>query len=162
MTNKSLFTCILLLFALLTGPASTAYAQFETASVVGTVRDQSGAVVPDAKVTLTNTANRRRRQPRTDENGTYEFVTVRVGLYLVTAENQGFSIALADNVQVQVGARLRVDLQMAVGQLSEKVDVTGASPLHRDRLEPAQPGDHRRADARARRSTAASTRRWRC
>ena len=46
------------------------------------------------------------------------------GIYLVTAEKAGFSLALVDNVQVQVGARLRVDLQMAVGQVTEKVEVT--------------------------------------
>ena len=61
--------------------------------------------------------------------GNYEFVAVPVGVYLVTAEKNGFSIALVDNVQVQVGARLRVDLQMAVGQVTEKVEVTAASPL---------------------------------
>src|SRR5262249_6284308 len=47
----------------------------------------------------------------------------------VTAEKQGFAIALVDNVQVQVAARLRVDLQMAVGQVTEKVEVTASSPL---------------------------------
>jgi len=48
---------------------------------------------------------------------------------VVTAERVGFALALVDNVQVQVGARMRVDLQMAVGQLSERVEVTAASPL---------------------------------
>ncbi len=47
----------------------------------------------------------------------------------MTAEKTGFAIALVDNVQVQVGARLRVDLQMPVGQLTEKVEVTATSPL---------------------------------
>ncbi len=117
--------CLILLFAC----ASSARAQFETASVVGTVRDQSGAVVPDAKVTLTNTATGVSLTRTTTGDGTYEFVTVKGGIYLVTAEKSGFSIALTDNVQVQVGARLRVDMQLAVGQLSEKVVVTGSSPL---------------------------------
>src|SRR5204862_2569181 len=62
-------------------------------------------------------------------DGSYEFFTVRPGVYLVTAEKAGFSIALIDNVQVQVAARLRVDLQMAVGQVTEKVEVTAAAPL---------------------------------
>ena len=119
-----LFGLILLLAC-----ASSARAQFETASVVGTVRDQSGAVVPDAKVTLTNTATGVSLTRTTTGDGTYEFVTVKGGIYLVTAEKSGFSIALTDNVQVQVGARLRVDMQLAVGQLSEKVVVTGSSPL---------------------------------
>jgi hypothetical protein len=120
---------VLLSLILLFAGASSARAQFETASVVGTVRDQSGAVVPDAKVTLTNTATGVSMTRTTTGDGTYEFVTVKGGIYLVTAEKSGFSIALTDNVQVQVGARLRVDMQLAVGQLSEKVVVTGSSPL---------------------------------
>jgi len=109
--------------------ASAAHAQFETASVVGTVRDVSGAVVPDAKVTLTNTATGVSLTRTTGGDGSYEFVTVKGGIYVVTAEKAGFSLALVDNVQVQVGARLRVDMALAIGQLSEKVEVTASSPL---------------------------------
>src|SRR5262245_14973789 len=112
--------------SLLAGPA---YAQFETGSVVGTVRDTSGAVVPAATVTLTSTATAVANTRTTGADGNYEFFTVRPGVYVVTAEKEGFSIALVDNVQVQVAARLRVDLQMAVGQLTEKVEVTASSPL---------------------------------
>jgi hypothetical protein len=65
----------------------------------------------------------------TADDGNYEFSAVRPGQYLVTAEKPGFSIALADNVEVQVAARMRVDLAMAVGQLTERVVVTAASPL---------------------------------
>ena len=54
---------------------------------------------------------------------------MRPGMYLVTGEKAGFALALADNIQVQVGARLRVDLQMPVGQITEKVEVTATSPL---------------------------------
>ena len=50
-------------------------------------------------------------------------------MYVVTAEKTGFALALVDNVRVQVGARLRVDLQMPVGQVTEKVEVTAAQPL---------------------------------
>ena len=48
---------------------------------------------------------------------------------MVTAEKSGFALALVENVLVQVGARLRVDLQMPVGQVTEKVEVTASSPL---------------------------------
>jgi hypothetical protein len=109
--------------------ASPAFAQFDTASVVGTVRDATGAVVPDAKVTLTNTATGVSATRASNGEGLYEFVTVRPGIYVLTAEKEGFSIALVDNVEVQVAGRLRYDLQMSVGQVSEKVEVTAASPL---------------------------------
>src|SRR6185436_14942903 len=65
----------------------------------------------------------------TAADGNYEFATVRPGIYIVSAEKSGFSMALMDNVQVQVAARLRVDLQMSVGQLTERVVVTAVSPL---------------------------------
>jgi hypothetical protein len=128
--------------------ATSAMAQFDTGSVVGTVRDSSSAVVPGATVTLTNTQTGIAVVKTTGADGNYEFFTVRPGVYLVTAEKSGFAIALVENVQVQVAARLRVDLQMAVGGVSEKVKVKASAPL-RNRHEPARPGDHRRADARA-------------
>jgi hypothetical protein len=120
--------CLAVLFMLCVG-VNRASAQFDTATVVGTVHDASGAVVPDAKVTLTNVATGVSQTRNTTADGNYEFAAVRPGEYLVTAEKAGFSIALADNVQVQVAARMRVDLQMAVGQLTERVVVTAASPL---------------------------------
>ena len=114
------------LLVLVAGPAS---AQFDTASVVGTVRDSSGSVIPNAKVTLTNTATGVSVAKTTSADGSYEFFTVKPGIYVVTAEQTGFALALVDNVEVQVAARMRVDLQMKVGQLSEKVEVTASAPL---------------------------------
>ena len=89
-------------------------AQFDTASVVGTVRDQSGASIPGAKVTLKNTATSISLTRTTAPDGNYEFATVRPGMYLVTAEMTGFAMALTENVQVQVGVRMRVDMQLAL------------------------------------------------
>ncbi|MDP2322061.1 MAG: TonB-dependent receptor [Acidobacteriota bacterium] len=98
--------------------------QFETATVVGVVKDSTGAVVPGAKVTLTNTQTGVTAERTSDANGNYEFFNVRIGAYLIAAEKAGFSVALVDNVNVTVGARQRVDLSMAVGQLSERVEVS--------------------------------------
>ena len=60
--------------------AAPAWAQFETATVVGSVKDSSGAVVPDAQVTLTNTATGVSAERSSDANGNYEFFTVRIGV----------------------------------------------------------------------------------
>src|SRR5437899_10328588 len=109
--------------------AASASAQFDTASVVGTVRDSSGAVVPAATVTLTNAQTGLSIVKTTNAAGLYEFFTIKPGTYVITAEKPGFAIALVDNVQVQVGSRPRVDLTMTVGQVSEKVQVTAAAPL---------------------------------
>ena len=97
-----------------------ASAQFDTATVVGTVRDASEAVVPGAKVTLTAVETGISAVKMSAADGNYEFPAVRPGTYVVTAEKTGFAVALVDSVQVQVGARLRVDLQMPVGQLSRR------------------------------------------
>ena len=119
----------MLLLALLMTPlfAPAAGAQFDTATVVGTVRDDSNAVVPGATITLTNLDTGIGTTRVTDANGTYEFVTVRAGRYKIAAELQGFSTATADDVQVAVGARQRVELQLRPGNLTETVEVVGAA-----------------------------------
>ncbi len=129
MPNKSALLRFCYSFVFVWLCAASAFAQFDTASVVGTVRDASGAVVPDAKVTLTNTATGVSAVRMSNAEGLYDFPTVRPGTYVVTAEKEGFAVALADNVEVLVGARQRVDLQMSLGQLSEHIMVTGVSPL---------------------------------
>src|SRR5688572_14427197 len=119
-----MFRFRLLLTILVLGFTTQAFAQFETATVVGTVRDSTGAVVPDARVTLTNTQTGVTLERTSDANGNFEFFTVRIGAYVVTAEKTGFSVALVENVQVTVGARQRVDLTMSVGAVTETVEVT--------------------------------------
>lgn len=119
----------LLVVTMVLAMAPRAWAQFETATVVGTARDSTGAVVPGAKVTLTNTQTGVAAERTSDANGNYEFFTVRIGSYILTAEKPGFSIALVDNIQVTVGARQRVDLNMAVGQLTETVEVSARAVL---------------------------------
>jgi hypothetical protein len=79
-------------------------AQFDTATVLGTVRDKSGGIIPGAKVTLTNLETGIKTEKLTDENGSFEFFTVRTGRYRVSAEMSGFSTAVADNVTVNVNA----------------------------------------------------------
>jgi hypothetical protein len=109
-------------------PAS-ALAQFDAATVLGTVRDSSGAVVPGATVTLKNAATGLAANSVTDENGNYQFLNVRIGTYSVRAELQGFSAAEAETFTVTVNARQRVDLALKVGNVGETVVVTGAAKL---------------------------------
>ncbi len=120
---------VLLALAALILLATPAWAQFETATVVGVVKDSTGAVVPAAKVTLTNTQTGVTAERASDDNGAYEFFNVRIGAYVITAEKAGFSVALVDNITVTVGARQRVDLSMAVGQLSERIEVSARAVL---------------------------------
>jgi Carboxypeptidase regulatory-like domain/TonB-dependent Receptor Plug Domain len=119
-------TSIVLLCCLLAG-AAPAEAQFDTATVLGTVKDSTGGFVPGATVTLTNLETGVAAVKISDQNGSFEFVTVRVGRYKVTAELDGFAVALAPDFAVQVGARQRVDLTLSPGQLSETIEVSGAA-----------------------------------
>jgi hypothetical protein len=115
------------------------FAQFETAEVLGTVRDPQGSVIPKATVTLTNQETGIEAKTSSDENGNFLFGPVKVGRYSITAEAGGFSKAVATGIAVDVGARQRVDLTMAVGQVTESVNVTGvASALETDSSEHGQ------------------------
>ncbi len=120
---------VAILIALLLLSSVPAWAQFETASVVGALRDKTGAVVPGAKVTLTNTGTGVSAEQVSNKEGGFEFFTVRPGTYLVTAEMAGFSLALVDNITVQVGARQRIDVTMAVGAVTERVEVKAGSAM---------------------------------
>jgi hypothetical protein len=119
--------------------AASLLAQFETAEVLGTVRDASGAVLPRATVTLTNQDTGVAAKATTDDNGNYDFFDVKVGRYTIAVEAAGFSRMSTTGVAVNVGARQRVDLAMQVGAITETVQVTGAaSALDTDSSERGQ------------------------
>lgn len=105
---------------------ASAFAQFETAVVLGTVRDASQAAVPGAKVTLVNLGTGIQSTTTTDDSGNYLFNNVKIGRHKVTVEKAGFTPAAADNFQVDVNARQRVDLTLAVGQVTESVQINAA------------------------------------
>jgi hypothetical protein len=109
--------------------SAVAFAQFDTATVLGTVRDASGAVVPNATVKLRNTATGIEASITTDSEGNYQFFNVKIGTYQITAEMQGFAKAVADNIQVTVNARQRIDLALKAGQLTETVVISDTAPL---------------------------------
>ncbi len=106
-----------------------ASAQFDAATVLGTVADATGGVVPGATVTLRNVETGITATTVSDGSGNFQFLNVRIGTYNVRAELQGFSAAVAENVTVTVNARQRVDLTMKVGDIGETVQVTGAARL---------------------------------
>lgn len=105
------------------------FAQFDTGSITGLVKDPTGSVVPGAKMTLVNTATGVNVTTRTNEDGIYEFSNVRVGTYKITGEKPGFSLASADNVAVSVAGRTRVDMSLAVGEVSQTIEVAAGAPL---------------------------------
>ncbi len=114
---------------LLVCSAVTASAQVTTADLVGTVRDNSGAVVRGVKVTLTNTAMGVSRSVVTDDSGNYVFTALQPGGYSLTVEAQGFRKVERTGVELQVNQRAQVDFELQVGAVGETVQITGAPPL---------------------------------
>ena len=104
-----------------------AKAQFEDGSLVGTIRDASGAVIPNAAVSATNTATGIVAKTTSSASGDYEFPSLRVGVYAVKAEATGFSTAVAENINVSVAARTRIDLALKIGGSESTVEVSGVT-----------------------------------
>src|SRR5437016_10025841 len=98
-----------------------ALAQFDTAAVLGTVRDPSGPVLDGARITLRNVNTGVTASARTDAAGSFEFLTVKIGDYRVEAEAPGFRAITTDSFNVAVNARQRVDLKLEVGTATETV-----------------------------------------
>lgn len=117
------------LFAAALTAAPGALAQFDAASVLGYVRDSSGAAVPHSRVVLTNTETGAKRTAESDGQGRYEFVSVPIGRYTVESEAAGFQKSVTPTFQLTVNAQQRVDLAMPVGSASEQVEVTAAPTL---------------------------------
>ncbi len=120
-----------LVFACLVGAWgwSLARAQFETATVLGTVRDATGSPVPSCSVTLEGVDTGVSVRTLTDGDGNYQFFNVRIGRYRLQAARDGFKTAASETFAVAVSARQRVDLRLEVGDVAESVTVTEAAAL---------------------------------
>ena len=104
-------------------------AQVLYGSLVGTVTDTSGAAVPGATVTATNKETNLARTAVTGDTGTYSFTNVLAGTYDVKVSLQGFKEFVRTDVPVSVNEVARVDVQLAVGALTETVTVASESQL---------------------------------
>jgi len=113
-----------MLYLLLLAAAPHLAAQVNTCDVVGTVTDASGAVVPDAKVTIRNTTTGISRTMQTGPTGNYTFSLLQVGSYEVTIEAKGFRKFVTRNLNVSAGNRTRVDAKMEIGIARERVSVS--------------------------------------
>jgi hypothetical protein len=118
------FLCLLFVSAV-----NTAYAQFDSATVLGAIHDGNGAAISGVTVTLKNIDTGLSVTAQTDSEGNFQFTNVKIGNYRVSAEKQGFSTAVAERVNVTVNARQRVDLAMQPGAVTESVVITDAAQL---------------------------------
>ena len=115
--------------ALLFLNAKPLLAQMDTGSILGTVSDQSGAVVAGAKVTLTNEGTGISLTTVTGSDGGYKFSPVRIGSYKIDVVNQGFQTTTTSGVAVDIGANVVQNFTLRPGSISQSIEVSAAPPL---------------------------------
>src|SRR5688572_22132768 len=118
-----------LLAVLLCALPAAAIAQQETATIAGTVTDATGAVVPHAVVVATNVQTGISVKTTATDAGTYVIPSLRPGDYSIAVESQGFQKTVRTGVTLQVAQVARIDVTLQTGQLTEVVEVAGATPL---------------------------------
>ena len=130
------FRTLLVLFLLALSCAGLAYSQAVNATLLGTVTDASGAVVPNAKITITEVNTGVSRSGQTNESGNYTFPDLPPGQYSVTVEASGFKKETRRDIALAVNSTQRVDIQLQPGEVTETIEITGAAPaLQTDRAD---------------------------
>jgi Carboxypeptidase regulatory-like domain/TonB dependent receptor len=115
--------------ALLFLVTSTALCQLTTADILGTVTDASGAVVPNATVTLTNLGTNETRVAQTGGSGDYTFTLLPVGHYSISVKAAGFEASINKDLPVEAGDRARNDVHLVTGASTTTVEVQATTPL---------------------------------
>jgi hypothetical protein len=123
----SLAVLVVLLAACALAPSLQAQVLY--GSIVGNVRDSTGAVLPGATVTITHAETKASRETVSDGTGAYRFPTVQTGTYTVVVTLTGFQTFTRSDVAVPLNTVTRVDAALRVGQIEESITVTGESPL---------------------------------
>ena len=127
-SRSKIFVFFFVVFALALGPRP-ASAQAVFGSITGTVADVSGAVVPEATVTVTNLNTGVVVKLKSNNAGIYNATSLIPGVYKVAAELPGFKTAVVSAITLEVNSTPKVDLTLQVGQSAQTVEVTAVSPL---------------------------------
>jgi len=104
-------------------------AQTNTGVIMGTVTDPTGAVIPGAKVLITHTDLQVTTESETNEVGSYVSPVLRAGPYAIRVEASGFQTLVRTGLVLHVNDRLRINLELQPGAVTEVVEVSSASPL---------------------------------
>ncbi len=115
-----------ILLALAARPAAS---QNVTASVTGTVTDDTGAIVSGATVTATNNATGVESTATSNDAGVYTITGLNIGTYVIRAEASGFKKAATNSIQLESGQVARVPIKLEVGGVTEEVEVKGVNPI---------------------------------
>lgn len=119
---------IVTLFALLSGGANLLTAQTALGTITGTITDPTGSPVPGVEVIATATTTGLTYRGRTNETGVYVIPNVPIGAFEITASAAGFKQVQRSGINVEVGQRLRVDMSLQVGEVTESVQVMAEVP----------------------------------
>ncbi len=122
--QRRFFAVLILVLCL----AGLALAQSDTARIIGTITDPTGAVISNATVTVTDTATGRVVTAKTGAAGEYNINALPIGKYHVEVKQEGFKTADAD-ITLEVSQVQEISLQLQTGSASTTVDVTGEVPL---------------------------------
>jgi hypothetical protein len=104
-------------------------AQIDTGGITGTAADSSGAIVPNATITLTNDATGVVLSTKSTSSGTYSLTAIRPGTYTLRGEAAGFQVFIDKGLEVHLQSTLTVDIPFTAGAVKQQVTVTAASPL---------------------------------
>ena len=127
--RKALFGIALSCVFVLLLPNQFAFGQVDEGTITGTVTDTTGAVVPDAQVTLLNTDQGITVQTKTNSTGGYTFSPVRIGHYTITVTAHGFAKTTQTNLTLNVAQTLQANISLKPGAATETVEVNSAPPL---------------------------------
>jgi len=117
--------------AILAWGAAICCGQAGTGEVIGTVRDASGAVLPNVTVTVTQQSSLVSREVTTAADGNYTVPSLPIGEYMIKAERANFATQVREGFMLQVGREERVDFTLHVGERTETVTVVEGAPLLR-------------------------------
>src|SRR6185437_562797 len=123
--SKILYVC--LASAVLAMFSGIAFAQSDLGTINGTVRDPSGAAVPNATVTVKNQANGSERSATTNQGGLYSITNIPPGMYNVSVTASGFKKYESSNDKLDPASTLAVDATLALGSATETVEVSAAA-----------------------------------
>ena len=127
--TRELLTWSALLLIIVGLSALPAFAQIDRGAIVGTVLDSSGAVVRQAKVTVTNQATGVALETPVNDVGEYQVPALIPGTYTIKASAQGFDTAVREGILLHVQDRLSLNFNLKVGSVKEEVVVSGTEPL---------------------------------
>jgi hypothetical protein len=108
-------------------PGSQAWAQSTQGSILGTVKDQAGAVIPGATISLLNTDEGASRSTTSNSSGDFVFLDAKAGHYTVTATRDGFEKSEIAGFVLEARQQLRIDPVLTVGTVQQEVKVSGDS-----------------------------------